>query len=177
MKPFFVFDVESVGLHGDAFAVAGGIYDIECKALHEFCFSVNRDTVNGADSDRKWVNENVPVLGITHYSAFDLREVFWKEAMEAKARPGGVFFAAECAFPVEARFVAKCIDDDPEGRRWAWPFPFHEIGSLLLAANIDPVAHYERLPGESPAHNPLCDVRQSARLLMQAMKRLTNATL
>lgn len=24
--PFFVFDVESVGLHGEAFAVAGGIY-------------------------------------------------------------------------------------------------------------------------------------------------------
>lgn len=175
MKPCFVFDVESIGLHGEAFAVAGGIYNHDLSAIHEFCFSIDRSKADGAEGDRIWVDKNVPLLEITHKCARDMREAFWKEAMAAKTRPGGVLFFSECGFPVEARFAAQCIDDDAESRRWEWPFPFHEISSFMLAAGIDPVAHYERLPGESPVHNPLCDVRQSMRMLAMSLERLRNA--
>ena len=34
----FIFDVESIGLHGEAFAVAGGIYTENGNCLREFAF-------------------------------------------------------------------------------------------------------------------------------------------
>lgn len=173
MREFFVFDVESIGLHGQAFAVGGGIYQEDGTAIREFLFSFPRENAIGAASDRDWVNANVPKMDITHSDSRGIREAFWSEAMEAKKRPG-ILFAAECGFPVEARFVASCIDDG-EGRCWSWPFPLHEIASVMFIAGIDPVAHYDRLPGESPVHNPLCDSRQSMRMLKMSLDRLRNA--
>ena len=46
--PFFVFDVESVGLHGEAFAVAGGIY-INAAAQSEFRFCCPLEEAKGDD--------------------------------------------------------------------------------------------------------------------------------
>jgi hypothetical protein len=40
----------------------------------------------------------------------------------------------------------------------------------ILALGRDPLATNERLPDELPAHNPLCDARQSARLLIEALR-------
>jgi hypothetical protein len=45
-SPFFVFDVESVGLHGEAFAVAGGIY-INAAAQSEFRFCCPLEAAKG----------------------------------------------------------------------------------------------------------------------------------
>ncbi len=59
---FFVFDVESIGLHGEGFAVAGGVYSKDGATQWEFSFSCPQEECEGDADDRQWVKENVPVL-------------------------------------------------------------------------------------------------------------------
>ena len=79
--------------------------------------------------------------------------------------------AAECLWPVEARFIRDCITDDAQRLPEA-PYPFHEIASIMLAAGMDPMASYPRTPSEMPPHNPLADARLSARLLSEALAKI-----
>jgi hypothetical protein len=80
-----------------------------------------------------------------------------------------------CAWPVEARFLAACVDDNPMTHEWSGPYPLHDLASVLMAAGRDPLAKNERLPGELPEHDPLADARQSARLLLAALAPATTA--
>lgn len=169
--PFFIFDVESVGLHGEGFAVAGGIY-INGAAQSEFRFCCPPEEAKGDDDDREWVKANVPVMEITHRHPAAVREAFWSEWEKAKKRYPGITMAGECIWPVEAGFVARCIYQDKAKRNWEGPYPFHEIASFMRAAGMDPMATYERTPSEMPPHEPLADARQSARLLAEAMNKL-----
>lgn len=67
-QPFFVFDVESIGLHGEGFAVAGGVYLPNGVAQWEFRLACPIDECAGDDDDRKWVKENIPAIEETHRS-------------------------------------------------------------------------------------------------------------
>ena len=169
-NPYFVFDVESIGLHGEAFAVAGGVY-INGAAQSEFRFCCPLEEAAGDDSDREWVKANVPVMEITHRSNPALREAFWQVWEDAKARYPGIAMAGECIWPVEASFVAACVKQDIAARKWKGPYPFHDISSIMFAAGMDPMATYERQASEKPAHEPLADARQSARLLATALNK------
>lgn len=168
MKSFFIFDVESVGLHGDGFAVAGGVYLENGAAQWEFCFSIDRANSRGSDDDRAWVSEHIPPIEVTHLNIKLLRTDFWSAWMRAKA--AGAVMAAECGWPVEARFLTQCIDDD-QSRKWEGPYPLHEIASFMQLAGMDPLKKYERSPSELPEHHPLSDARLSARLLADAFNR------
>lgn len=170
MKSFFVFDVESIGLHGDAFAVAGGVYLENGAPQWEFCFSIPPQEARGTIEDREWVTKTVPPIEETHRSGIKMRDAFWGEWTKAKSQEATM--AAECLWPVEAGFLLRCVADDPHSRKWTGPYPFHEISSLMLAAGMDPMATYDRTPSESPAHHPLADARHSARLLAEALGRL-----
>lgn len=172
--PFFVFDVESIGLHGEAFAVAGGIY-IDGSARSEFRFCCPQEEASGDENDRAWIKANVPVMEITHRSPTALREAFWQEWERAKRNYPGITMAGECIWPVEAGFVAACIRQEIADRKWSGPYPFHEIASFMLAAGMDPMATYERGDSELPAHEPLADARQSARLLATALRRINES--
>lgn len=172
MKSYFVFDVESIGLHGEGFAVAGGVYLENGAVQSEFAFACDTLCAMGPEEDRKWVNQNVPLLESTHRLLSAMRDAFWGEWINAKLRYPEIIMAAECAWPVEARFLAACVDDDPPSRKWTGPYPLHEIASFMAAAGMDPMATYERTPSEQPAHNPLTDARQSARLLSEAIAKL-----
>lgn len=169
--PFFLFDVESIGLHGEGFAVAGGVY-VNGVANTEFRFSCQPERAQGEDTDRAWVRENVPAMEITHQSLTGMRDAFWTEWKTAKKWHPGIVMAGECIFPVEAGFVANCIYDDMPGRKWEGPYPLHEVSSILLAAGMDPLKTYDRLESELPAHEPLADTRLTARLLAEALGRL-----
>lgn len=169
-SPFFVFDVESIGLHGEGFAVAGGVY-IAGAAQWEFCFCCPMDKAEGLQADRDWVSRNVPVMEETHRDTYGLRLAFWQAWEKAKA--GGAEMAAECLWPVEARFLQDCIRDDAQRLPTA-PYPCHEISSVMLSAGMNPMATYDRTPSELPRHNPLADARQSARLLSEALARMGN---
>lgn len=169
---FFVFDVESIGIHGQAFAVAGGVYDRDGNALHEFSYHCSSVLADGESDDREWVAANVTVSDHSTgcISLIELRNNFWSEWLNAKQKWPEITMAVECGWPVEARFLNTCIDDDRGKRNWSGPYPMHEIASIMLAAGMDPMASYERLPSELPAHEPLADARQSARLLATALR-------
>jgi hypothetical protein len=170
---FFVFDVESIGLHGEGYAVAGGVYfaDGTVDKSSEFIVACQPEQANGESGDRQWVHDNVPVLEETNCeNPREVRERFWKFWETAKREYPGIVMAGECVWPVEAGFLSACIKDNPEQRRWNGPYPLHEIASFMLAAGMDPMATYDRLDSELPKHHPLADARQSARLLCEAIE-------
>lgn len=179
--PWLVIDVESVGLHGEGFAVAGGIYRNYVKTVQvgptedEFCFACEPEAAQGTVDDLLWIQENVPYSlyqNPTHDAPRQVREAFWRIWTQAKAKHPEIKIAGECIWPVEARFLAQCVEDDRAVRNWDGPYPFHDVASFLAAADMDPLATYPRTSAERPAHHPLNDARQSARLLFDALRRL-----
>lgn len=171
MKNYLVIDVESIGLHGEGFAVAG-VYLEKGKIKWEFCFSCPRSLCFGDADDRKWVGENVPELPITHKSSWNMREAFWE--MWLLAKKSGALLAADCAWPVEAKFLRDCVSQDLANRKFNGPYPFVEISTVVSAAGFDPMIDYPREDCELPKHNPLMDARQSARLLLKSLEVLDN---
>jgi hypothetical protein len=168
---FFVFDVESIGLHGEAYAVAGGVYfeDGTVDKESEFLFCCEPIVAWGMDNDRAWVEKNIPRLEPTHSVPKEVREAFWNAWIQAKKSYPEIVMAGECVWPVETGFLTSCVADDPIAREWSGPYPLHEIASVMVAAGMDPMETYDRLESEMPKHNPLADARQSSRLLCEAL--------
>jgi hypothetical protein len=171
--PIFVFDVESIGLHGQHFAVAGGVF-IEGRPVREFLYACPRAIAVGQPLDRKWINENIPDFGVNFDSPEEVGCFFSFFLDDMKREYPTLQIAAECAYPVETRFLAYCLDSVS-----GLPFtiyPLHEIASFMAAAGMDPMATYDRLPNELPKHDPRADARQSARLLHEALVKLSKNT-
>lgn len=167
LNPWLVFDVESAGLHGEGFAV--GWVVVQAKPTPVTL--ADGIAVCAADDVPEWVRINV-LPGLpkpTHRTAQDVREAFW--AIWDRWREEGALLAADVAWPVEANFLTTCIAEGRGQRDWSGPYPLIDIASIRLAARLDPLAEAPRLPNEYPAHNPLADARQSARLLMEALQR------
>ena len=97
-----------------------------------------------------------------------VRGAFWDIWMRWKDHITAM--VADCAWPVEVRFLIMCVDDDIGAREWQGPYPLHDLASMLLILGKDPLAVTERLPDELPAHNPLNDARQSARQLIEVLR-------
>lgn len=173
-KHYLVFDVESVGLHGEGFAVAGGVYNPDFDCIYEFAFHCPIDAAKGTDEDRKWVKENVKISesSLEFPKPEDIRDQFWSEWVCLKIKHPDLVMAVECGWPVEGHFLNSCVSDKADSRNWHGPYPLHEIASIMLMANMDPMATYVRRPNELPAHEPLADSRLSARLLNEAMIRI-----
>ena len=172
MQKFMVFDVESVGLHGEGFYVGLVVVDETGKELESLTFMCDPDDVIGTPEGRDWVKTNVPkntILGEPMTLA-EVRTAFWDVWLLWKER--GATLWADCSWPVEARFLAECVDDSAQAREWEGPYPLHEIATLALACGVNPLGTFERLPNELPAHNPLNDAAQSARLLIGYMRQL-----
>lgn len=179
---WMVFDVESIGLHGEGYAVGWVVLDPagkEIEARREVCPTV---TAVGYESGRTWVAENSHPLAATRSRPADIRHEFWQAWTRWKAK--GAVLVADCGWPVEARFLAACVDDvrpavrggrgmAESPRDFAGPYPYHELATLMLVAGMTGLtAKRERLPDELPEHDPLADARQSARLLREALGRL-----
>ncbi len=162
MQKFFVFDVESIGLHGEAFAVGWVVIDRKGSELTSGLLGANPTDIRGLPGDHLWVRDNVPELP-WRSTPRDVRAGFWNAWMNWRY---DALLVADCGWPVEARFLATCVDDEPLRQG---PYPLHELASFLLAAGMDPLGTYDRKPLELPKHNPLCDARQSARMLITAL--------
>jgi hypothetical protein len=76
---------------------------------------------------------------------------------------------ADCAYPVETSFIDDCLADDASREAQA-PYPLLDVASVRLAVGLNPAATEKRLPNELPPHDPVADARQSARLLVEALK-------
>lgn len=166
---YFCFDVESIGLHGEAFAVGWVVVNRDGDMCFEGLLAVDPAKAVGDDSDRVWVNEHVPPIEANCKSYDFFREEFWRMWLNWKEK--GAVMVADCAWPVEANFLRQCILYDTEARRFQGPYPLHDLASIRLAKGEDPTGDYERIAGEFPRHNPLCDARQTARHLIQLLKR------
>lgn len=163
-----VFDVESIGLHGEGFAVGYVVVDGDGAVFDSGRYACPTAKAVGPDDGRAWVAENCPPIVATHDFPRQIRAAFWNQWLAHKER--GAVLVADCAWPVEARFLASCVDDDAQ-RTWEGPYPLHELASFMVAAGMDPMATYDRRSDE-PQHDPLGDARQSARLLVSALKKL-----
>lgn len=168
-KLYMVFDVESVGLHGEGFAVGYAVIENE-TVIDAACYVAPLETAAGDDEGRAWVTEHVlPHLPEPNRrNPQGVRTGFWTDWMDWKEQ--GAILVTDCGWPVEANFLSACIADDPESRKWNGPYPLFDLSSVLLAAGKDPVGIFERMAGESPAHNPKNDACQSARILIETLR-------
>jgi hypothetical protein len=164
---YMVFDVESIGLHGEAFAWGYVVVDETGERLDEQWAACHPGVARGDDDDRRWVSDNIPRFEAACESPTSLRGAFWLAWMQWKQR--GAILVSDCGWPVEARFLAACVDDDPVRRKWDGPYPLHDLASVILARGREPLETNTRLDDERPEHHPLADARQSARLLVEAL--------
>jgi len=193
-KPLLVFDVESLGLHGEGFGfgyvvlengkrVEEGqhfcpvtearfpVANMSARDFQRVTTHLNVDWMTYLSDRQKedwnWVQANVVPHMPTpqHQTPLEVRKEFWHIWRRWENR--GATLWAEWAWPVEARFLAACVDDDINARCWTGPCPLHEIATLRRKApHTAP-----RLDDEKPIHNPLADARQSARLLWEALQK------
>lgn len=164
-----VIDVESVGLHGPAFAVGFVLIDFDGHATNEGIFAVDPMSLPVIDLEGlKWVTQNVKIAEYNCKFARTVRDRFWAFWKEAEDRS---VMAADVNWPVESNFLSACINDDLEGRRWDGPYPLLDIASFRLGAGEDSMTTQHRLDNELPPHHPLNDARQSARQLAEALKK------
>lgn len=188
---FLVFDVESVGLYGDGFAVGWVVIDLDGKEHESGLLATDWTEFTRYDPfDARWVRNNVPPMPITHKHVDDLRSEFFNviqrwhiNSDEAyRHHPKAHSFWADWGYPVEARFLADCRHTGfwkanasyrsvVEIPRHAMPAPLQEIATICLAADINP-DDFPCLPDELPQHNPMNDARHSARLLVKALAKL-----
>lgn len=170
VERFMVFDVESVGLHGDGFAVAWVVVNRQGHRLAEGCMACDPDLCAGTDESRSWVAEHVPPLPVTSPTLQHLQNSFWHEWRRWAGQ--GAVLVADCAWPVEANFLTACGRLTHAEREWQGPYPLYDLSSVLLAVGADGEAVIDRLPNELPAHHPLMDARQSARQLVNCLTAL-----
>ena len=168
------FDVEANGLHGEGFAVGAVVIDESGVVLDSF---EARCPIQGEINP--WVAENVlPALtgmAETFADARELRSAFFAWYKSAKKDSTVV---ADIGYPVEARFLAACQDDNLAERSWDGPYPLHEVATLLLASGADPDVKREEYAAEftqgkvERKHHPTWDAEVSALCALKALRAL-----
>lgn len=160
MKYYMVFDVESIGLQGPAFAFGYVILDNTFTEVASGIYMNKPNFTLCNPDDVKWVKENVPFITFSKRNIHEVFNEIWKYWKNKNA-----YLFAECCFPVETNFLSECVRyyDSPS------PYPLYDIASIRFAKGYDPLKEVSRGPIELPKHNPLADARQSARLLKEAL--------
>ncbi len=166
-------DVESNGLHGPAFAVGAVIVDAQGKLLGEF--SARCPIKGEVDA---WVKENVlpPMKDFpqTHASAKAMRTAFWAWFKEAKSLAD--FVLVDNGYPVEARFLISCQDDNLDERYWDHPYPLLDLAGMLLQVGEKPLTvrskfAADKIQGQKVMrHNPRWDAWVSAQAALKALE-------
>lgn len=176
---YFVFDVESLGLHGPAFAIGFVVIEASTgKEIKSDMWCLDPDKLPSTLLAREWVTKNCQWIKRYSDKTFIANKMyfydhfwsywdFWKEQ--------GAVMAADCPWPVEANFLNAAITHSKIDREWSGPYPLIDVASIRLAAGFDPLASESRLKDELPVHNPLTDARQSARLLFEALQKVRQA--
>ncbi len=165
-----VFDVESIGLFGEGFAVGYVVIDGTGAEVANGMYACDPQNAVGSESSRIWVRDNVPALPYNCIDPKSMRDMFWRDFVSWKGKTCELW--ADCAWPVEAGFLIACINDDLGRREWGGPYPLHEIASMLNVMGHSPLEPIDRLESELPMHHPVADARQSARILHNAMSCL-----
>jgi hypothetical protein len=169
--PLLCIDVESIGLHGEGFAVGFVVIDEIGAELECGLFSCSPASASGFESDRQWVRENVPTMEITHDSPREVRRAFW--ACWRHWADRGSVMMADCGWPVEARFLSACVDDIGQDAAFQGPYPLLDVATLrAFARKVGVDVEIPRLSTELPIHHPTSDARYSARVWRELAKRV-----
>jgi hypothetical protein len=192
---YLSFDVEALGLYGDAFAVGWVVVDASGKEKENGYLISSVSNALGSADDRLWIEANVlPHLPAPNCRSVDeVQSEFWKQWIRIKATYSNIAAIVDCGYPVESNFLAECtrkaetmyladrIQATKAGRtlpqsepKWSAPYPLLDVAPLLLALGKNPIGDYDRLPTELPKHNPVCDARQSVRVFLECMNLLTS---
>ena len=163
----FVFDVESIGLHGESFAVAYKVFD-EFQTFERKCFSCYPEKARGDHVDYLWVKDNVPELPYDLDTPLEVREKFWERVQYW--REEGVVFWAHHLWPVDGGIISSCIQDDPFERKWEGPTPLHEI--CTISEIVLGTSWPSPKSSELPKHDPRNDVKYSSRVLKQCLTKI-----
>ncbi len=191
----FVFDVESMGLYGEAFAVGWVVDDYFEGEIDSGYISMPTDGLIAAYGERKWLEENIfpnlPAPTITEadiaefkeanpklkfqelsdYYSYVLRSQFWK--ILQKWLDKGALIWVDCGFPIETNFLNLCIADNIIRSDFTYIFYFiNDLVTLMFLTGKNPNLSYERLESEKPVYHPTKDARQSARLIRQCLEEL-----
>lgn len=167
------FDLESNGLHGQAFAVGAVVMDMQGKVHDQF---TARMRIHGQTDE--WVDKNIlPVIGdmpITHANYKDMCTDFWKWFVRAQAASD--YTLVSNGYPVEYRFLLDCQGGDLDLRYWEHPFPLIDLSSLLLGAGLQSNESKQDLVQKSTSdqtftnHHPLDDAKVTALTAIEALK-------
>ena len=103
---FMVFDVESIGLHGDGFAVAWVVVNRNGERLGEGCLACDPAQCGGTHEGRLWVAEHVPALEATSPTPQHMRNGFWHECSALSAGVTGQRITDSSRGPYSGPFFA-----------------------------------------------------------------------
>lgn len=167
------FDLETNGLHGQAFAIGALVIDASGKVHSEFTARIPAE-----GKLDEWVKANVlPSIAdmpLTHKNYAEMCDAFWQWYLSAKEESDYVL--VDNGYPVEYRFLLDCQEADLQKRYWQHPFPFIELSSLVL--NLGGETNKKRIQAEIAAsngpfrpHHPLDDARLSALIAFEAFRQ------
>jgi hypothetical protein len=170
---YMVFDCESIGLHGEVFWAGWALLENDGAIFEGGQYLCSKNHAMGTSVDRTWVDANCPASSTSMLedtlcdSPSEVARKFW--SIWEHYREEGYQLACECAWPIEAAFLSRCMRESKLHLPFAGPYPLFDISSVLLGAGRDPMASYERFPSELPMHDPVRDAMQSARLLRECL--------
>ncbi len=159
----FVFDVESIGLHGVGFAVGATVIDQKSKLeVDKFALVSTEGMVDACDNE--WVKKNV-FPKISNFpncqSLIELRDKFY--AFYCKHKDTCEIWS-DVNFPVETNFLSAVVNDDIKNREWNMPYPLLDISSQIDVS----ISRIENCGIEGlQEHNPLHDAIASAYLYLK----------
>jgi hypothetical protein len=152
---YFVLDVESIGLHGEGYAAAYGVYDLQGQELEADTFACDPRNARGDASDRAWVAKNVPAIAINRDNPREVQINILKAWLGWK--PKGAALCADCTWPVESNFltaaVATRIATEGDAAKWLGPYPVIDISTLRMVTLQckRPLPHRDLI--QYPEHN------------------------
>lgn len=173
---YIFFDVECRGLYGEAFSFGMVLTTDDGSVVREWEHGCNYYEAEfgvraGKAEADPWLLEHV----IPHQRQPDcndpghLQAVFVACLKTAHELGEKIQLVADVAFPCETNFLNRCFMAFKERQAFA-PYPLLDLSTLLLAKGYDPVGTFERRENELPAHNPLNDARQTARIWFQLVR-------
>lgn len=167
--PWLVFDVESVGLYGDPFAVGYVLMDENGEVIRKRWHGANLEKLPGfmfnSIEDIEWCWSYIPqCIKDGNCSLDEMYSSFVTLLSSAIKQKYSII--ADCPFPVETNFLRNCKLRD---RTYISPYPLYDIASILAALGRNPLEEYPREEGETK-HHPMWDAHQSARILYETIK-------
>ena len=166
-----VFDVESIGLHGEGFAVSWLVLDMHAGGVvEEKTYACNPELASGSEADRQWVEANVPTLFSNCKTPAEVRSNFWTAWLFWRTQSARL--AADSTWPVETNFLSACVHDVGTEAYFTGPYPLIDIDAIATATGLLGKDELIRNENELPAHDPSADTRFSARRLITMLSKL-----